>query len=109
MRDLHMHTVFSDGKNTPEEMVQEAIRLGLDTVGISDHSHLDPCGMTLETSVEYRAEIARLKQKYACRTAIMYPLTGPQTSSGKVWRSISGETGMPLSRLSMQPRQGWWK
>ena len=93
MRDLHMHTVFSDGKNTPEEMVQEAIRLGLDTVGISDHSHLDPCGMTLETSAEYRAEIARLKQKYA----------------GKVWRSISGETGMPLPRLSMQPRQGWWK
>ena len=45
MKDLHMHTVFSDGKNTPEEMVQEAIRRGLDTVGISDHSHLDPCGV----------------------------------------------------------------
>ena len=30
MKDLHMHTVFSDGKNTPEEMVQEAIRKGLD-------------------------------------------------------------------------------
>ena len=62
MKDLHMHTVFSDGKNTPEEMVQEAIRLGLDTVGISDHSHLDPCGMTLEASEEYRKEIARLKE-----------------------------------------------
>ena len=57
MKDLHMHTVFSDGKNTPEEMVQEAIRRGLDTVGISDHSHLDPCGMTIEASAEYRAEI----------------------------------------------------
>ena len=71
MFDLHMHTVWSDGKNTPEEMVAEAIRLGLDTVGISDHSHLDPCGMTLETSAEYRAEIARLKEKYAGRIRVL--------------------------------------
>ena len=65
MRDLHMHTVFSDGKNTPEEMVLEAIRLGLDTVGISDHSHGEPCGMTQEAIGPYHAEIARLKEKYA--------------------------------------------
>ena len=65
MFDLHMHTTFSDGKNTPEEMVQEAIRRGLETVGISDHSSGDPVGMTLETSVVYRTEIARLKKKYA--------------------------------------------
>ncbi len=71
MRDLHMHTVFSDGKNTPEEMVREAIRLGLDTVGISDHSHLDPCGMTLEASAEYRKEIARLKEKYAGQIRVL--------------------------------------
>ena len=71
MRDLHMHTVFSDGKNTPEEMVQEAIRLGMDTVGISDHSHLDPCGMTLEAGAEYRAEIARLKKKYAGQIRVL--------------------------------------
>ena len=71
MRDLHMHTVFSDGKDTPEEMVLEAIRLGLDTVGISDHSHLDPCGMTVEASAEYRAEIARLKEKYAGKIRVL--------------------------------------
>ena len=71
MKDLHMHTVFSDGKNTPEEMVEEAIRLGLDTVGISDHSHLDPCGMTLEAGAEYRAELARLKKKYAGRIRVL--------------------------------------
>ena len=71
MKDLHMHTVFSDGKDTPEEMVLEAIRRGLDTVGISDHSHLDPCGMTIGESVEYRAEIARLKEKYADRIRVL--------------------------------------
>ena len=71
MRDLHMHTVFSDGENTPEEMVEEALRLGLDTVGISDHSHLDPCGMTTEATARYRAEMARLKEKYAGRIRVL--------------------------------------
>ena len=52
MFDLHMHTVWSDGTNTAEEMVQEAIRKGLETVGISDHSSGDPCGMTLEQIAE---------------------------------------------------------
>ena len=71
MKDLHMHTVFSDGKNTPEEMVKEAIRLGLDTVGISDHSHLDPCGMSTEGGIRYRAEMARLKEKYAGQIRVL--------------------------------------
>ena len=33
MFDLHMHTVWSDGQNTPEEMVREAIRKGLEKRG----------------------------------------------------------------------------
>ena len=71
MKDLHMHTTFSDGKNTPEEMVQEAIRKGLDTVGISDHCPGDPCGMSLEDTAGYRAEIDRLKQKYAGQIRVL--------------------------------------
>ena len=71
MFDLHMHTVWSDGTNTAEEMVQEAIRKGLETVGISDHSSGDPCGMTLEQSADYRAEIARLKEKYAGQICVL--------------------------------------
>ena len=71
MRDLHMHTVFSDGKDTPEDMVRAAISRGLDTVGISDHSHLDPCGMSVEATAEYRAEIARLKEKYAGKIRVL--------------------------------------
>ena len=50
MRDLHMHSVYSDGKNTVEEMILSAIDLGLDCVGLSEHSHTegDECGMTCE-------------------------------------------------------------
>ena len=69
--DLHMHTVFSDGKSTPEEMVREAIRRGMETIGISDHSSGDPCGMTLAASVDYRTEIARLKDRYAGQIRVL--------------------------------------
>ncbi len=35
--DIHCHTVFSDGTQTPENLVSEAVRRGLCGVGISDH------------------------------------------------------------------------
>ena len=45
--NLHTHTTYSDGRNTPEELVQKAILERLDIIGISDHGfynqtrHLD--------------------------------------------------------------------
>ncbi len=68
--DLHTHTCFCDGKNTPEEMVQSAIEKGLNTYGISGHSHtvLIPNGriwsMTLDGQLEYAKQINGLKKKY---------------------------------------------
>lgn len=35
--DLHIHTNYSDGTMTPEEVVDEAIRLGVSTISITDH------------------------------------------------------------------------
>jgi DNA polymerase (family 10) len=35
---FHCHTNWSDGKNTLEEMVGEAMEIGLDYLGIADHS-----------------------------------------------------------------------
>lgn len=35
--DIHCHTVFSDGTQTPDDLVAEASRIGLEGVGISDH------------------------------------------------------------------------
>ncbi|MBQ6367549.1 MAG: histidinol-phosphatase [Erysipelotrichaceae bacterium] len=67
-RDLHNHTVFSDGINTAEEMVQAAIAAGLREFGISDHSFtpFDPgyC-MPPEKYPEYVQTIRELQKKYA--------------------------------------------
>lgn len=40
--DLHMHTVFSDGKVWPTVRVDEAWRQGLDAIAISDHIEYQP-------------------------------------------------------------------
>ena len=68
MKDLHVHTTFSDGKNTPEEMLLAAVEKGLDTIGFSDHSYTDfdeAWCMPEGGPAAYRAEITRLKEKYA--------------------------------------------
>lgn len=66
-KDLHSHTIYSDGKTTPEEMVLSAIEKGLETYGISDHSYTsidDTYCMKKDKIAEYIAEINSLKEKY---------------------------------------------
>ncbi|MBR2634609.1 MAG: histidinol-phosphatase [Clostridia bacterium] len=36
--NIHTHTTYSDGKNSPEEMARKAISLGFVSLGFSDHS-----------------------------------------------------------------------
>ena len=73
-KDLHVHTTFSDGKNTPEEMVLAAIEAGLAVIGFSDHSHTafdESWCMSVDSTAAYRAEIARLKAKYAGEICVL--------------------------------------
>ena len=72
-RDYHVHTIFCDGKNTAEQMVMRALEIGMDEIGFSSHAHqpfdFDYC-MSREGSSAYRAEIRRLKEKYAGKIKI---------------------------------------
>ena len=72
--NYHTHTHFCDGKNSPEEMVQQAIKLGCPELGFSGHSWL-PFGegycMSLENTEKYKAEIHRLQEKYAGKIKIL--------------------------------------
>lgn len=68
--DLHTHSTFSDGANSPEEMVEAALARGMTCLGISDHSYtsfdLPPC-VPKERLEERRRVIAELKEKYRGR------------------------------------------
>lgn len=72
--DLHVHTTFCDGKNTPEELVQAALQKGLTRLGFSGHGYAPPdtdfC-MRREGEIAYREEIGRLKAAYAHRIEIL--------------------------------------
>jgi 3',5'-nucleoside bisphosphate phosphatase len=39
--DLHIHTDYSDGTTSPEKVVEEALRLNLRTIAITDHDSID--------------------------------------------------------------------
>ncbi len=39
--DLHSHSTFSDGSDTPEELVTAAERIGLDALALTDHDTLE--------------------------------------------------------------------
>lgn len=73
-RDLHVHTLFSDGKNSAEEVVLSGIEKGFTTLGFSDHSpvHFDSgyC-MNEEKIPAYVKEISRLKEKYKDKIEIL--------------------------------------
>ncbi len=73
-KDLHTHTTYCDGKNTPEEMVLAAIDRGLRVIGISAHSYtgFDPsyC-MQKEDAARYLAEVRYLRAAYYDRIRVL--------------------------------------
>lgn len=72
--NLHTHTNLCDGADSPEEIVMEAIRQGMHTVGFSGHSFTPfDAGycMSPEKNDVYRAEISRLKTVYGDRIHVL--------------------------------------
>lgn len=63
---FHMHTTWSDGKNTLEEMAAGAVELGWEYIGISEHSQTAfyANGLNAKRVQEQRAEIRRLREKF---------------------------------------------
>ena len=50
--DIHCHTVFSDGTETPRTLVEQARKLGLHGVAIADHDTTAGWGEATEASEE---------------------------------------------------------
>ncbi len=72
--DFHTHTLFSDGKNTPEEMVQAAIAMGMTKIGFSDHGYTDfdeSYCIPKNQLCAYKETVAALKEKYKGQIEIL--------------------------------------
>ena len=65
--NFHTHSVFCDGRDTPEEMALAAIEKGFSALGFSGHSFFASdadFSMSEEKQRVYREEVLRVKEKY---------------------------------------------
>ncbi|MEM4240106.1 MAG: DNA polymerase/3'-5' exonuclease PolX [Candidatus Woesearchaeota archaeon] len=71
--DLHVHTNYSDGTNTAEEMIQAAISQGYEYIALTDHSKSEHIahGMEEKRLAKYIAEIDRLKKRYSGKIHVL--------------------------------------
>ena len=70
----HTHTAFCDGKDSPEALVLEAIRLGCPEIGFSGHAHTafdESWCMSVDGTKEYISCINALKAKYAGQIKVL--------------------------------------
>ncbi len=68
--DFHTHTVFCDGRHTPREMAEEAVRRGMTALGLCVHSYtfFDESYCVKQERVPlFQKEIAALKEEYKGR------------------------------------------
>lgn len=66
--NYHTHTTYCDGKSSPEDIVREAVGIGMTELGFSSHSYTsfdESYCMSEEGMREYSNEINGLKDKYA--------------------------------------------
>ncbi len=51
MIDLHTHSTFSDGSQTPKELAEQAKRIGLTAIALTDHDCTDGLDLFLDTCI----------------------------------------------------------
>jgi DNA polymerase (family 10) len=70
--DLHMHSTYSDGRDSLAEMVHMCALLGYEYIAITDHSERAAASrtLTLATLDRQRDEIARLRMRYPSLTIL---------------------------------------
>jgi DNA polymerase (family 10) len=64
--DLHMHTIYSDGRDGVAMMVQAAAALGYEYIAITDHSARSAASrtVTVDALQRQRDEIARVRERF---------------------------------------------
>jgi predicted metal-dependent phosphoesterase TrpH len=55
--DLHTHTRYSDGSQSPTELVAEAAAFGLSAVAVTDHDTVDGLAEAMEAGEQYGVEV----------------------------------------------------
>jgi predicted metal-dependent phosphoesterase TrpH len=57
--DLHMHTIVSDGGDSPSELVAKAAAAGLDAIAVTDHDNDAGCAEAVAAGIERGVAVVR--------------------------------------------------
>ena len=70
--DLHMHSTYSDGVDSLDQMVETCVALGYEYIAITDHSERANASRTVsvEALARQRDEIARLRERFPAMTIL---------------------------------------
>ena len=72
LQNLHTHSTFCDGKDTPREMAEEAIKRGFGSLGFSGHAPTPRhSGCEIKDFSGYSSEIKTMKEEYSGRLDIL--------------------------------------
>jgi histidinol phosphatase-like PHP family hydrolase len=84
--DLQMHSTWSDGSQTLEEIIHAGIERGYDFCGITDHSYGLPIagGLSMEQLAKQHAEIDRLNRAYKGRFRLIKGIEANIRADGSV-------------------------
>lgn len=108
--DFHVHTSWSDGANSAEEMVKAALANGHKFVAVTDHSQSLKIthGLTPQRLEEQVREIDRLKEKYKDKITILagsevdIKADGSLDFEGTVLQQLDIVIGSVHSRFKME-------
>jgi histidinol-phosphatase (PHP family) len=67
LQNLHTHTTYVDGILSAEDMIKAALERGCDSLGFSEHSHLEfdfYFALARDDTHKYAEEVTQLKEKY---------------------------------------------
>ncbi len=75
---FHVHTKYCDGKNTPDEIAEQAVKIGFTHLGFSGHAFIDNVGsglsdaywMNRQNTTEYISDVNKLKDKFSDKLQI---------------------------------------
>lgn len=84
--DLQMHSTWSDGSQSLEDIVEEALERGYEYCAVTDHSYGLPIagGLSMDRFKEQHAEIDALNKSYAGRFRLLKGVEANIRSDGSV-------------------------
>ena len=97
LMDLHNHTKWSDGLHSPKEIVENAIKNGIECIGISDHFATSKCNSIAVNKLDrYIRAIEKLKQIYGNEINIF---SGVEICTREIWCDLKQLDPEMLNKL----------